>query len=427
MNDLKTTAAAVLVQNWRNGYTVPSPKLYPFQWNWDSGFIALGWLHLDGEKALQEMESLFSGQWSNGFLPHIIFHHAEKFGDQYFPSAKYWNSDISEFAPKNLATSGISQPPIHGYVLERLVAKIGMNERLQVLIEKAMKLHQYYYESRDTLRCGLVNVTHNWETGLDNAPWWDEALGRISSEALKDVFIDRRDQKVVDNSANTRPSDEEYKRYIWQLNALKQVNYGSVPDEYPYQMLDLTFNAIFLASGDSLIRMGQQMNLEVSTLEKQVALGKKSFSEKLWNNTEGYFSPMDVVDEKLISGWGAASFLPVFAQLMTEEQQKVVFAHLERVLDYPAVPSFDPEHALYHPMKYWRGPIWINMNYMIWQGLKAYGKTGLAKKLKDKVLALVEKYGFMEYFPTDPKANQAYGGENFSWTASLVLDMIESD
>ena len=105
---------------------------------------------------------------------------------------------------------------------------------------------------------------------MDNAPWWDEALQRISQDELANVFIDRRDKKVVENSADTRPSDEEYKRYIWQLNALKAVHYESIPTNYPYQMVELTTNAIFLASGDALVRLGRQCDLDVAVLEKKV-------------------------------------------------------------------------------------------------------------------------------------------------------------
>ena len=42
-------AIDVLDSNWKDGYTVPSPYLYPFQWLWDSGFIALGLSHYDEE------------------------------------------------------------------------------------------------------------------------------------------------------------------------------------------------------------------------------------------------------------------------------------------------------------------------------------------------------------------------------------------
>lgn len=424
---LKSRAQEILLQNWRNGYTVPSPKLYPFQWNWDSGFIALGWIHFDQDKAIQEMESLFSGQWSNGFLPHIVFHQAEKFGDQYFPSAKYWNSGISSFAPKNVCTSGISQPPIHGYVLERMVEKLGMNDRLKTLIDKTINLHRYYYNYRDSLNSGLVNVTHNWETGLDNAPWWDEALQRIQKQDLDAVFIDRRDQKVVKNSEDTRPSDEEYKRYIWQLNTLRHVKYESIPEGYPYQMIDLTFNAIFLASAESLLRLASYLESDVSWLKEKVDLGKESFQRFLWNHEESYFCQYDIVGQKQVDGWGSASFLPLFAGIPNEEQAKVIFEQLENILDHPGVPSFDPKHPLYHPKKYWRGPIWINMNYLIWKGLLRYGRNDLAEQLRKKIVDLISKYGFKEYFPVEKDAQDAYGGENFSWTASLLLDIMADD
>jgi hypothetical protein len=77
-----TKAQAVLRANSRGDYTVPSSRLYPFQWNWDAGFIALGLAYFDTARALDEVRSLFRGQWRNGMLPHINFH-----GDDgnYFP------------------------------------------------------------------------------------------------------------------------------------------------------------------------------------------------------------------------------------------------------------------------------------------------------------------------------------------------------
>ena len=35
-------AQEILRTNDRGGYTVPTARLYPYQWNWDSAFVALG-------------------------------------------------------------------------------------------------------------------------------------------------------------------------------------------------------------------------------------------------------------------------------------------------------------------------------------------------------------------------------------------------
>ena len=40
-------ARAILRRNDRGGYTVPTERLYPFQWNWDSGFVAMGGMTFD--------------------------------------------------------------------------------------------------------------------------------------------------------------------------------------------------------------------------------------------------------------------------------------------------------------------------------------------------------------------------------------------
>jgi hypothetical protein len=40
-NVLVEKAKKVLENNWTGSFTKPSLKLYPHQWNWDSGFISM--------------------------------------------------------------------------------------------------------------------------------------------------------------------------------------------------------------------------------------------------------------------------------------------------------------------------------------------------------------------------------------------------
>ena len=93
-------AQKILLNNYqKGGFTIPTENLYPFQWMWDSGFIALGFAHFDIEKAKSEINNILNAQWDNGFIPHIVFHTKE---DTYFPGPDFFQSELSEFSSKNL-------------------------------------------------------------------------------------------------------------------------------------------------------------------------------------------------------------------------------------------------------------------------------------------------------------------------------------
>ncbi|MEP0320426.1 MGH1-like glycoside hydrolase domain-containing protein, partial [Bauldia litoralis] len=79
---LDLRAKEILRTNDRGGYTVPTAGLYPYQWNWDSAFVALGFAAFDIDRAWTEVESLLASQWPDGMVPHIIF---QRIDDSYFP------------------------------------------------------------------------------------------------------------------------------------------------------------------------------------------------------------------------------------------------------------------------------------------------------------------------------------------------------
>ena len=83
-------ARAVLIANDRGGYTIPTAGLYPYQWNWDSAFASWGFSVFDINRAWQELESLFSGQWPNGMVPHILFRQDDP---NYFPGPTVWGTE----------------------------------------------------------------------------------------------------------------------------------------------------------------------------------------------------------------------------------------------------------------------------------------------------------------------------------------------
>src|SRR5918992_29634 len=90
-------ATDVLRRNGLKSWTKPAPSLYPHQWSWDSAFIALGLAHVDNRRATDELETLFTGQWSTGKVPHIVFN-PEAPPKSYFPDAERWNSSLERIS-----------------------------------------------------------------------------------------------------------------------------------------------------------------------------------------------------------------------------------------------------------------------------------------------------------------------------------------
>ena len=172
MSYIIDNAKRILNLNWKEGFTIPTGKLYPFQWNWDSGFTSIGHSHFSLDFAIQELQSLFSGQWENGMLPHIIFHSERE--KTYFPNYDFWEANVNLGAPEKPKTSGITQPAVHGFVLEKLLQARPDDEKLidfvKSIFTKVVNSHRFMYTYRDPQREGLTFIFHPWESGRDNSP-----------------------------------------------------------------------------------------------------------------------------------------------------------------------------------------------------------------------------------------------------------------
>ena len=162
---LSDEARKTILANDRGGYTVPTARLYPFQWNWDSAFVAMGFATFDEDRAFDEIDSLLKGQWANGLVPHIVFHAPS---EDYFPGPDVWKTN------QPLPSSGITQPPVlasaawflHHTARNRRLA----NERLATIYQGLLRYHRWWREARDPKGTGLVATLHPWETGADNSP-----------------------------------------------------------------------------------------------------------------------------------------------------------------------------------------------------------------------------------------------------------------
>ncbi|WP_456463009.1 MGH1-like glycoside hydrolase domain-containing protein [Lutibacter sp.] len=429
MNELEKEAIKILQNNWRDGFSIPCEGLYPFQWKWDSGFIAIGLAYFDISKAKEEISTLLDAQWENGFIPHIIFHNES---DSYFPGPNYHRSDLHPKASKKYKSTGMTQPPVTGFVLEELyrisVDKADILQFIGTVIDKVYENHHYFYKNRDIQNEGLVYIYHNWESGTDNSPLWDDIFKTMNSP---EYTFERRDTSHVD--ASQRPSKREYDHYLHIIEIAKKHDYNDqkIAELSPFLVQDPLFNSMLIKSNQSLIALYNLIgnNQEkINQLKKWQEKSVHSFNKKLFSEKLGAYIHYDLRNKKPLEYISSSSFTPLFANIPNEERANILVKTLMQKFGKKNLylcASFDPSNERYDPKKYWRGPVWINLNWILYKGLKQYGFDDKAQKVKDDSITLVKKFGFYEYFDARKKeGNAGYGGSNFSWTAALIIDLL---
>ena len=418
--NLENLAKKILHDNDQGGYTVPTKGLYPFQWFWDSGFTALGFATYDEPRAFAELEFLLRGQWANGMIPHIVFH---QFDAGYFPGPDVWATDkIARLQANAPVSSGITQPPVLGFVLRHLLEKAKdtalAENKVRTMLPAVLAFHRWLHTHRDPDGTGMTAIVHPWEAGTDNSPQWDEALARVPIVDLP--AYKRRDTSHVDSSQ--RPLQSDYDRYLSLVMRFRNLGYDpqQVLEDNPFRIANVIFNAILLRSDQDLLVLAKRFNVDTTELETWIKRGQRGL-QALWNEQAGAFWSFDLVTQSQIPVTTSSSFVPLFAGAATPQQAARLAAHLEQwgqQVRY-LVPSTDPNHVAYEPRRYWRGPVWAVVNWMIAQGLEQYGYTSLAKRVQDDTKSLIKAHGFDEYW--HPETGEGLGGGNFTWTAAIWL------
>ena len=423
-------ARDVLDGNWTGRSTIPADGLYPHQWNWDTGFIVIGRSRYDQARAEQEMEHLFRGQWANGMLPHIVFN-PDVPADVYFPGPDFWDSTRSPDAPRDVVTSGLTQPPIHAVACLELYRHAADPDRarnfLRTMLPKLAALHRYFRDRRNAGTEGLTYFLHPWESGLDNSPAWDEAFEGFEIPAGALPPYHRRDLDHAD--PRDRPSNDAYDRFVYLSVVYRDSDYddAATRDLTPFLVEEPMFNSIWAWSAQCLAEIAEIAGEDGGEFAEDAKRITGAIQSKLWDDEHGWFYPYDVRDGAHMNHYSIVSFMPLMAPGIdpgiarrTVESMKGT-RHCFEANDH-LLPSYDHHDENFNPRKYWRGPVWINTDWLLYRGCRATGHHREADELREAIVNLVGTLGFREYY--DPHAAEAYGAHRFSWTAALAIDVL---
>ncbi|MEU6648632.1 hypothetical protein ABZ904_04080 [Streptomyces sp. NPDC046900] len=440
---LHVRAAQVLEDNWAGTSTVPSRRLYPHQWSWDSAFIAIGLRHISPLRAQTELETLLDAQWADGRIPHIVFNPSVPL-DAYFPSPDFWRSSTAgraAGAPRTVQTSGIVQPPVHAlaaWLVHR--SDPGLSRARGFLARVHPRLaawHRYLLHRRDLGGGGLASVVHPWEQGMDNSPAWDAPLSRVTPAPARSF----RRADLDHGAPEDRPTDLDYGRYVrlaadyrdggYRDGAAARYRDGtegrSSAGGGAFAVEDPAFNALLIASEHALARIARELGATGTARHARAERLTAALVDRLWDPAEGLFLCRDVCDGSLIPERSVSGLIPLLAPTLPRD----IVAALVRTLRGPhfglggatrLVPSYDLLGEAFDPHRYWRGPAWFNTGWLVERGLRAHGDGASADGLREALLTTADATDFAEY--VDPYTGEACGALGFSWTAALTLDLL---
>ncbi len=164
----------------------------------------------------------------------------------------------------------------------------------------------------------------------------------------------------------------------------------------------------------------------------------------LWSESDQLF--MDRLFDGTFSTIKASSgFAPLLAGFANRNQAEALREHLKNPGTFGTplpIPSVSLDDGTFCK-DMWRGPAWINYNYMVCVGLRRYGFVDDAQRLKDKTLAAIDKWYaregcLFEFYDcldlTSPRRldrKQQLARKNFydpisdyHWTAALTTAML---
>ncbi len=424
---LADEAKRILRQNDTGGFVKPSPKQYPHQWNWDAALIAIGLATFDVPRAQAEVRKLLEGQWRDGMVPHILYHDGPS---DYFPTPDFWETQRSPNAP-TVQTSGLTQPPVLATAVRAIYERDEDKDRARSFVRevypKLLAWHRWFRTARDPKNTGLVAIIHPWESGMDNSTRWTEALARISPTDVPEY--ERRDRQHV--AADERPVTGDYDRFMALIGRYREAAWDAsvLYDTAPFYVQDTFTSAVLHRADEDLMFLAELLGEPTEEIGGWLERTRNAFDTRLWDENAGLYYDFDLRAGRSVRENTCATFLPLYAGLASETQAARLVEHLLNPDEYAPdehtryfLPSAAKNSPYFEPRRYWRGPVWLNINWLVIQGLRRYGYAEVAETVTAHTLELIERGGFAEYY--DPRGSEPCGARDFSWSAALMLELL---
>jgi len=282
---------------------------------------------------------------------------------------QYPNGNIPNWRGRFGGSTDRSQPPVGAYVVLKLFQKTGDMDLLRYAYPYLQKWHGFWTARRAN---GFVRRDGNGDGLLE----WGSDPGRLT-----------KDVPSWEKSAPGRI------RAAWESGQDDLPNWDDAPfsEETGTLMMNcVDLNSLYALDAWCLSQIAGVLGLahDAEGYAAQYEKQKVLINAQLWDEKDGLYRDR-LWDGRFSSHKSASGFFPLIARIPDEKRAQRMLRHLldpkEFWGDY-VLPTISRDDPAFKPdsQQYWRGTIWPPTNYLVYQGLKAYGFDAVASEFAKK-------------------------------------------
>jgi Glycosyl hydrolase family 63 C-terminal domain len=348
---------------------VPSKIGYVGLWQWDAYFIAVGLRHGAPELARTQLELAFGYPTKNGQLPDVVHDEGVLASSDDLPPQDRVNLRRAGSAIADpSAPIPLTKPPLAAWALRKVLETVDDDEWANLAWETIARSQEWWFEHSDLDHDGMPEYGHPYSSGLDDSPIFDHELPVASPDLAAYLIV----------------QDDELARH-------------------------------FRATGD-YGRADRHAARAESTLTRL---------EQLWDPAAGYFRAR--ASGHPVNEYTVVSLLPLLTGRLPGPIVTTLLDALDDESQFAtpfAVPTVARRDSAFSAERMWRGPVWINVNALLVDGLLVSGQVERSRALAERTVELViHAGGPHEYFNplTGERAHTAT--TSFGWSAALFIDL----
>jgi len=263
----------------------------------------------------------------------------------------------------------VTKPPLLAWAAWKLYEMDHDREFLEEIYEPVVRWNRWWFERNDLDGDGLPEYQHPFSSGLDDSPLWDDGMPVTSPDLNTYLVLQEEALAQIAGEIGLKEDVE-----LWRGRAE---------------------------------RLTQRMIAHLWDAEAGL----------FWAKRRG--QPVRVVTP-----------FNLFPLLTGRLPDAITARLLARLTDpqefwtrYP-VPTVAINDPKYEPLTMWRGPSWVNINYLLIEGLRRIGQHAIAAELRRRTLEMISNHDdIYEYYHPETGEVPPKAAPLFGWSSALFIEM----